>query len=201
MIIFIIVLINLSIIFSQDFQNFIPNILEEDSDLLEVKDYENIGLIITTKKLYSRLNFQYPSTFPSEFPSNAVFATYDESYILTACTSNNLLGKFSESSLVEESIYSYSLFSLSTTNRFCSISYLSPNAFIVYSKRESSKINLTVVKIKLKMLTNGPIYDDSPAKFNKEITFYTKSYKHISCEAIFSVDSYDKYALITTNNI
>ena len=194
---FIVIALNFQKISSQDFQAFTPNILEENSDLLEVKDYENVGFIVTKKNLYSRLNMKSPNTFSSEFPSNSVFATYDESYLLTACTTNSLFGYLNVSSLVEETIYEYSDLGLQSNRYTCSISYLYPNVFVVHSKPTRSTIILTVIRIKLKMLTNGLYIDGSSQNFTKEINLVTsKNFKYISCEAIFSVDSNDIYVLI-----
>ena len=193
---FIVIALNFQKISSQDFQAFTPNILEEDSDLLEVKDYENVGFIVTKKNLYSRLNMKSPNTFSSEFPSNSVFATYDESYLLTACTTNSLFGFLNVSSLVEETIYEYSDLGVQSNRYTCSISYLYPNVFVVHSK-PTSAIILTIIRIKLKMLTNGLYIDGSSQNFTKEINLVTsKNFKYISCEAIFSVDSNDIYVLI-----
>ena len=44
---FLIIFLGNNKVISQDFKTLPPKILEEETDLLEVKDYDNINLIIT----------------------------------------------------------------------------------------------------------------------------------------------------------
>ena len=81
-------------VISQDFKTLPPKILEEETDLLEVKDYDNVNLVITKKSLYTGIYPGLKFTFENEFQSNTVFATYNSEFILGACTNNSLLAYF-----------------------------------------------------------------------------------------------------------
>ena len=138
--IFFIIFLGNNKVISQDFKTLPPTILEEETELLEVKDYDNINLIITKKSLYSGINPVLKFTFENEFQSNTVFATYNSEFILGACTNNNLLAYFNINFFEEKSLYAYDNFNFLPTNSICSLSVLKPYAFIVHTKISDSLI-------------------------------------------------------------
>ena len=97
-----IVMINHNKVSPQDFKTLPPKLLEEETELLEVKDYDNINIIITKKSYYYGLYPELKVSFQNEFPSNAVFATFSPDFILGACTNNNLLAYFNVNTFEEK---------------------------------------------------------------------------------------------------
>ena len=53
---FSLIIILLNEVISQDFQSITPKILTTGTSLMDVKDYENINLIITKKEIFTGLN-------------------------------------------------------------------------------------------------------------------------------------------------
>jgi hypothetical protein len=182
---FLIILLANNKVKSQDFKTLPPKVLEEDTELLEVKDYDNINLVITKKSLYSGINPELKFTFENEFQSNTVFATYNSEFILGACTNNSLLAYFNVNSFEEKTILTYAGYKVLPTNSTCSISVLIPYALILHTKITGSIIDLNFIRIKLKVNGNAIQLDDSPKNFKTNISLIdSEDSKHISCEAI-----------------
>ena len=170
---------------SQDFKTLPAKILEEETELLEVKDYDNINLVITKKSLYAGINPELKFSFENEFQSNTVFATYNSEFILGACTNNNLLAYFNINSFEEKSLYTYDNFNFLPEDSICSLSVLTPYAFIVHTKISGLLIYLSLIRIKLKEDGNTIQLGNSPEYFKTNISLIgTEDFKHISCEAI-----------------
>ena len=184
---FIAVLLNSNIIVSQDFQSLIPQILTEQSLLMDVKDYEDNNLIMTKNKIYSGLIPEEKGTFNQDFPNSAVFATYNSFYILNACTNNSLLGYININSLEETTIYPYSTVEL--TNYTCSLSYLEPYAYVAHiTKYSSKKLFLYAFKILLKLEITGPVKEGSTYITEIIDPIESESFRQVSCENIQVID-------------
>ena len=182
---FFVIFLDNNKVISQDFKTLSPKILEEETELLDVKDYDNINLIITKKSYYSGINPELKFTFENEFQSNTVFATYNSDFVLGACTNNSLLAYFNVNSFEEKTIFTYELFYLLSTNCTCSISVLIPYAFIVHSQISGSIIYLTMIRIKLKNEGDIIQIDNNPEYFRTNISLIgPDDFRHISCEAI-----------------
>ena len=177
--------------------------LSTGSNLLEFKDYNNIGLFITNDKLFSNLANENPTVLfdNQNFESNSVFATYDSDYLLIACSTTNLLGSIKINTGEETTLYLYSnVFErFYQTDDFCSISYLNTYAFVVHTEGQGNgnQIKLSVVKIKLTSSSSGPSIGNSPSRIQFSIPCYTNSdFKYISCEVINIIDSNTDYGLV-----
>ena len=182
---FFVIFLDNNKVISQDFKTLSPKILEEETELLDVKDYDNINLIITKKSYYSGINPELKFTFENEFQSNTVFATYNSEFILGACTSNSLLAYFNVNSFEEKTILTYDSLNLFSINCTCSISVLLPYAFIVHSQISGSIIYLTIIRIKLKNEGDTIQLDSSFKSFKTNISLIgPDDFRHISCEAV-----------------
>ena len=175
---------NADLIRAQDFQTLQPKFLVDQTSLMDVKDYENIHLIITKKEIYSGINPQKIGEFTSEFPQSASFATYNSQYILAACTNNALFSYIDISTntdtLNEVSIFSYSDLGLDLTDYFCSISYFNPYAYLVQvSNGDSDKIILNVIRITMD-------FEDMDSTKNSKIIF-THEYTSVNPDSLFQI--------------
>ena len=189
---FLIILLANNKVKSQDFKTLSPKVLEEETELLEVKDYDNINLVITKKSLYSGINPELKFTFENEFQSNTVFATYNSEFILSACTNNNLLSYFNVTTFEEKSIFTYNSFNILPTNSTCSISVLKSYALILHTNITGSIMYLTFVRIKLKVADNRIQLDSSPESYKTNISLNSsEEFSRISCEAILPKNSQD----------
>ena len=182
--IIVIMLSNIDLIRAQDFQILQPKFLVDQTSLMDVKDYENIHLIITKKEIYSGINPQKIGEFTSEFPQSASFATYNSQYILAVCTNNALFSYIDISTITdtlnEISIFSYSDLDLDLTNYACSISYFNPYAYLVHvSNGDSDKIILNVIRITMD-------FEDMDSTKNSKSTF-THEYSSVNPDSLFQV--------------
>ena len=171
-----------------------PIILAEDASLLYLKDYNEKGFIMTTKKLFFSKTLEYSEEFTTEYPSYSVFTTYgDTQYILTACTNDNLLGQLDTQTLIESQLFSYNSFSsLSPERNLCSLSFLDPYAFLVHTViKNENEIALFFLKIEISSGTNGPILGNSPNYFDTAFDLNVPSdFKYISCDVIIASTIY-----------
>ena len=185
------ILENMSIKAQEDIN---PFILAENASLLYLKDYNEKGFIMTTKKLFFSKTLEYSEEFTTEYPSYSVFTTYgDTQYILTACTNDNLLGQLDTQTLIESQLYSYISFSsLSPERNLCSLSFLDPYAFLVHTVIENgNEIALFFLKIEISSGTNGPSLGNSPNYFNRAFDLTVPSdFKYISCDIITASNIY-----------
>ena len=189
--------------------NFIPietqviKTLSTESNLLELKDYLNMGLFITNDKLFSNLADENPTVLfdNQNFPSNSVFATYDSDYLLIGCSTTNFLGSININTGEEKTLYLYStVFSgLTSAKDFCSISYLNPYVFVVHTEWQGkgNQIILRMVKTQLTSSSSGPTLGGAPTKIQFSIRCYTdRDFKYISCEVINIINSNTDYGLV-----
>ena len=171
-----------------------PIILAEDASLLYLKDYNEKGFIMTTKKLFFSKTLEYSEEFTTEYPSYSVFTTYGYTqYILTACTNDNLLGQLDTQTLIESQLFSYNSFSsLSPRPNLCSLSFLDSYAFLVHTVIENvNEISLFFLKNKISSGTNGPILGNSPNYFDTAFDLNVPSdFKYISCDVIIASTIY-----------
>ena len=139
---FILFLINNNLIFSQINDNFASNTLEEGNyDLLDVTDYHNMKLIVSTSKsIYTG----FPPNKKVETNANLItvssIITINENYLLASCLEDSFLGKINLSTGNFISLIPYSEISTSTTlgipKAICSLSNIDNYIFIGYSEIE-----------------------------------------------------------------
>ena len=185
---------------NQDFQTLTPKFLVDQTSLMDVKDYDNIHLIITKKEIYLGIDPQKIGEFTSELPQSASFATYNSQYILAACTNNAFFSYIDISTntniLNEISILSYSDLGLDLTDYTCSISYINPYAYLVHvSNGDADKIIFNVIRITMD-------FEDMEGTKNSKTSF-THEYSLVtpdglfqaSCEAIQANNNLDYSAI------
>ena len=207
--------IKFKFILCQIYDNYESDILEEGNhDILDVTDYHNINLIVSTSKnIYTGI----PPTLKVKTNANLINATslitINENYLLAACLQDSFLGKISLTGGTFTSLLSYTNIgiysSLDIPIKICSLSNIDNTIFIGYSKIEyfesTDETNKTNIIFKLdissKEDTNfGPLIDDlvqiKSFQFPKS-TVMTSSSRQISCEPIrIKDDINNEYRLV-----
>ena len=112
--------------------------MDENSYILDVKDYDDINLIVTKNKIFSRLYPHYIRIIDNYFLNISVIATYDSENIIEGCTNNSLLSLVDLNSLEENISLSYSDLNINFFIYACSISFLEPYAYLVYLDLDNS---------------------------------------------------------------
>ena len=113
---------------AQYFDSLVTGIIT-DGSLIDISDYYNLSLIITTKKkIYTGIPPLYNIDTESNIISISSAVTYNKKYILMACTENYLLSKISLETGVETILVPYGDFKI--PNCTCSISFKDQYAYI-----------------------------------------------------------------------
>ena len=116
----LLILIQIKCFLSEYFDSFQTGNLEGDS-LIDMSDYYNISLVITTdKKIYTGIPPTFKSSTSSKIISISSAVTYNNNYILMACTEDYLLTKISIETGEETPLVNYTKFT--KPNCTCSIS-------------------------------------------------------------------------------
>ena len=207
--------IEIKFILPQIFDNYESNILEEGNyDILDVTDYHNINLIVSTSKnIYTSIPPTLKISTNAKLINTTSLITINENYLLAACLQDSFLGKISLSSGTFTSLLSYSNIgtysSLDKPMKICSLSNIDNTIFIGYSKieyfEETDETNKTNIIFKLNIknkddVTNGPLINDlveiKSFQFPKS-TVMTSSSRQISCEPIkIKGDINNEYRLV-----
>jgi len=180
------------------------------SDLIDVTDYHNLSLIVTTaKKIYIGI----PPILKTETNANLINAssviTFNDKYILAACLQDSLLSKVNLNNGDSTSLLNYDTFptepNLDVPKTSCSLSIIENRIFIGYTRidyfeNETNKTNIVMrFNIKNKESDNGPDIDDSVEKkifvFPKSV-IKTESTKQISCEPLRITNNITYYRLV-----
>ena len=182
----------------------------EGSDLVDVTDYHNYSLIITTsKKIYTGI----PPTLKTTTTANLINASsiiiLNEKYLLAACLQDSLLTKIKFNNGESTSLLNYNTFStelnLDIPITSCSLSIIENTIFIGYTRidyfeKETNKTNIVIrFNITNKESDNGPVIDDSVEKkyfvFPKSV-IKTNSTKQISCEPLRITNNISYYRFV-----
>ena len=182
----------------------------EGSDLVDVTDYHNYSLIVTTsKKIYTGI----PPTLKTITTANLINASsiiiLNEKYLLAACLQDSLLTKINFNNGESTSLINYNAFStelnLDIPITSCSLSIIENTIFIGYTRidyfeKETNKTNIVIrFNITNKESDNGPDIDDSVEKkffvFPKSV-IKTNSTKQISCEPLRITNKISYYRLV-----
>ena len=116
------IIIQISQVFSEYFETFQAATLKEKASLIDITDYYNIFPIITSdKKIYTGIPPTLKSTTTSNLINLSSGVTYNETYILMACTKDYLLSKINIDDGFETPLLNYNNFKF--PNSTCSISY------------------------------------------------------------------------------
>ena len=205
-------IIKFILIYSQINDNYQIHTLDEEGNnyLIDIKDYNNLKLIITTsKKIYKGIPPNHISTTNAELNNCSSTSTINNNYLLASCLDDSLLGKINIETGAYEKLVLYSNIStllLEPPNinncSICSLSIFDNLVFIGYTKiYEDYKTNI-VIKINITNkndIDNGPILD-----LSQEIKYFIfpnnytniNSIRQVGCEAIYIKNKEDEYRLI-----
>ena len=199
-----------SFIFCQINDDFINGNIDSDftsSDIIDINDYHNLNLIITTSKnIYTIPSFDNPITFTANINKYSMAATYDQNYLLVACLDDSLLTKIKINSEGTESIslldyddidiLSIYADTLEPPSQICSLSIFENSVYIAISKlyTDDESINYNkyyIIKIPIRNIEDsGPIIDET---LNYNVFKFPQTYKKIetlkkpiSCDVILS---------------
>ena len=180
---------------------------EEGNYLVDINDYNNLKLIVSTSKnIYSGIPLTYRATTGAKLNNCSSIATINQNYILASCLDDSLLSKININTGEYTSLVSYSDISSPTLNvpiTICSLSVFNNIVFIGYTIMNTNNNNKTNIVIKINIAnkedSNGPILDTSNVikifKFPKTY-FKTGSIRQIGCEAVNITNDKTNYRLI-----
>ena len=210
--IFLIIFYQIQYISCQIYDNYTSGILEEGNyDILDVTDYHNKNLIVSTSKtIYMGIPPSKKVETNADFINASSIITINDNYLLAACLGNSFLGKIN---LLNGNFIS--LLSYSDINIFpeleipittCSLSNIDNTVFIGYSRIDyfENEINKTNIFLKINItnkdsIEEGPSLDDSvEIKYFvfPQSTLKTSSKRQISCEPLRIKDDPTQYRLI-----
>ena len=182
----------------------------EGSDLVDVTDYYNYSLIVTTsKKIYTGIPPKLKATTTANLINASSIIILNEKYLLAACLKDSLLTKINFNNGESTSLLNYDTFSpelnLDIPITSCSLSIIEKIVFIGYARidyfeKETNKTNIVMrFNIINKESDNGPDIDDSVEKkffvFPKSV-IKTNSTKQISCEPLRITNFLFAYTLV-----
>ena len=182
----------------------------EGSDLVDVTDYYNYSLIVTTsKKIYTGIPPKLKTTTTANLINSSSIIILNEKYLLAACLQDSLLTKINFNNGESTSLLNYDTFSpelnLDIPITSCSLSIIENTVFVGYARidyfeKETNKTNIVMCfNIINKESDNGPDIDDSVEKkffvFPKS-AIKTNSTKQISCEPLRIIDFMSAYRLV-----
>ena len=198
----LLIFLKINIIYPQIFDNYLSDILEEGNyDLLDVTDYHNINLIVSTSKniYYGIPPYQTIKTNANLINSTSII-TINSNYLLAACLQDSFLGKISLSDGSFTSLLQYNdpriSLSIDIPKTSCSLSNIDNIIFIGYSKieyfEETDETNKTNIIFKLNIENKESIIEGPYINSSSEIKYFqfpnstilTSSSRQISCEPI-----------------
>ena len=194
--IIMILLLKNNFIYSQIDDDFSRGVLEEGNyELLDVTDYHDLKIIVTTSKnIYKGIPPQKTTSTNAKLINATSIITINENYLFAACLQDSLLTKINLKNGLFSSLLSYSDINsgLEIPITSCSLSLIDDYIFIGYSRIDSysTSTNKTNILIKMQIAFdsgNDPIIN---TEFEKIIftfpksTIKTNSSRQISCEAL-----------------
>ena len=191
--IFIILLTLYKESFQGYFDSFSPIDLYDSGMLVEVRDYKNQYLIVTTdKSIYTGLNPVKISTTTAKLLVTSYGATYNESIILFACLDDSLLSRVNITSGEEEKMLGYGILDIYSYYSLCSCSLSIDNeiAYLALSYETQSYYSYPfinkIIKINVHDVQNNG-YDRYTVFtfYNNIVSDFSCGYQ-ISCETIFN---------------
>ena len=207
---FLLLFIGVKLILTQINDNFNSAILENGNyELLDVTDYHNINLIVSTSKnIYTGIPPTLKTSTRAYLIKATSLITINSNFLLAACLGDAFLGKIDLTDGNFISFLSYnglgtdSELEVPTTS--CSLSNIDNTIFIGYSKieqypGETNKTNI-IFKINIQNKNdtdNGPNIDYQIEHFTfPQSTKLTSSSRQISCEPVRIEDNTNEYRLV-----
>ena len=196
----LLITIHLKIILSQINDNFESGILESEneSDFIDIADYHNLSLIISTSKnIYLATPLSKKTTTNANLNLSSFAATCNDNYVLVSCLEDSLLSKINLETGEATSLIPYeneNFGSIYVSKHSCSLSILDNYVFIVVSQPGSSNDMVSLFFIRLNISnkndeTDGPIIGENVVMksfiFPYEIQ-KSNSSRDISCETVFA---------------
>ena len=189
-------------IINDNFSNFI---FEENSELIDVNDYHNFNLIVTTSKnIYTGIPPKLKTTTEAQLINSSSIATLNSDYILAACLKDSFLAKINLNNGNFTNLLNYSYFDLEVPNTSCSLSIIDDTLYFGYTRLDyyEEQINRTNFVLRLNMINKDSI--DGPelnlsASFKKLqfniSSIKTDSRRQIACEPV-KIENDDDFRLI-----
>ena len=156
-----IIILHLSFIIGEIYDNYVSQHLEEgEYDLLDVSDYHNLKLIVSSsKKIYTGIPPQLKVQTNAQLINSSSLITLSENYLLASCLDDSLLSKISLIDGSEYKILDYS--DIVITNhtlvppiKTCSLSKMDNLIFIGYSEINYYEQNINNIFFIFKHLIN-----------------------------------------------
>ena len=187
------------------YDNFTNLILEENSELIDVNDYHNFNLIVTTsKKIYTGIPPKLKTTTEAQLINSSSIATLNSNYILAACLKDSFLTKINLNNGDFTNLLNYSYFNLEVPNTSCSLSIFNDTLFFGYTRLDyyEDQINRTNFVLRLIMTSqdsiDGPELNLSASvkrlKFNSS-SIKSDSRRQIGCEPL-KIENDDDFRLL-----
>ena len=202
---FLFFLIKIKIFLSDYFESFQHGNISENASIIDITDYNNLFLLITTEKnIYKGITPNKISETQSKIMNISAAATYDNNFILLACSEDYLLSKINIISGEEIFLLSYAQFNLSIEflNYYsCSICLSNNIAYIGIPQTFNGTLTKNIIKVELSNPNdnNGPIVNNQMIySFDYQLTNLNNITfsRQISCEIIYPKDSPNDEALI-----
>ena len=174
------------------FESVDQGIISENASIIDITDYHNLSLIITTEnKIYTGVPPNIKCNTSSQIINISSAATYNEDNIFIACSKEYLLSNINLETGEEESLLTYEQFYLSiiSLNYSCSICTLDNITYIGISQIIDNSLINNLIKINLEnqdidkkpILIDQIIYTiDNELTILQNITYP----RQISCEII-----------------
>ena len=206
---YMILIIIIKILYCEEYENFGIDYLPS-SDLIDVTDYHNLSLIVTTdKNIYTGIPPTKKTTTDANLINASSVITFNDKYILAACLQDSLLTKINLNNGMSTSLLNYDIFStelnLNVPITSCSLSIIENTIFIGYTRidyfeEETNKTNIVMrFNITNKESDDGPDIDNLVEKkyfvFPKSV-IKTESTKQISCEPLRITKNTTYYRLV-----
>ena len=200
----------------QIYDNFTNEVLEEGSQLIDVNDYDNLNLIVTTlKNIYVGIPPKLKAKTEAKLINASSIITLNSNYLLAACLQDSLLTKINLNNGIFSPLLNYSDNEMSSYNldipiTSCSLSIYENIVFIGYTKIEyyETEINKTNIVIRLNITNkdseDGPnINTNVPKKIFKfpNSSRKTDSLRQISCAPIRLNSNSNNFRLICLQEI
>ena len=181
--------------------------LNEHGSIIDITDYHSLYLLITTEKnIYIGMPPNKTSETTSDITDFTSAATYDNEYVLLACTGDYLLSKVNIYTGDEVPLVNYTNLTLSNEDIYypCSISILNNRVYIGISQILENGLNHNFIKIGLinTNKTEGPILGDE-IKILKYPLEYDLAYlpnfiysRLLSCEVISMINNVTNFIFL-----
>ena len=199
-----IIILHLSFIIGDIYDNYASQHLEEgEYDLLDVSDYHNLKLIVSSsKKIYTGIPPQLKVQTNAKLINSSSLITLSENYLLASCLDDSLLSKISLIDGSEYKILDYSDIDITHHTlvppiKTCSLSKMDNLIFIGYSEinyyeqninnKIEIEVNKTNIILKLNINnldTDSPTVNDIKYFVFPNSTILTSSTRRVECQPL-----------------